>query len=386
MIDDSWAWERAVAGLKQFWGYKQFRPLQGEAVTCLLKHQDALVMLPTGSGKSICFQLPGLLQSGLTIVVSPLVALMENQVQDLQARHLPAETFHSQLTSQQRRQVLRKLEQRQLRLLYLSPESLVSKPIWDRLCDPHLLIQNLIVDEAHCIEQWGSSFRPVYRRLGTIRPVLSQIKGAQSAHRISIAAYTATADPVTQEEIQSVLQLENPQILRSSPYRQNLDLQVAIAWTPACRRQKILRFIHAQGSTSGLIYTSSRRLSESLAVWLGKHYPRTVAYHAGLRPSERRRIETQWLQGDLPFVICTSAFGMGIDKLTVRWIAHYQTPLSLNAYLQEVGRAGRDNMRSHTLLLASEPTGWLESPRSANATILFEAKENATKICSTNLS
>lgn len=361
MLNQTLAWEKAISGLKQFWGYSEFRPLQGEAVTCLLRHQDALVTLPTGSGKSICFQLPALLQPGLTIVISPLVALMENQVQALQEKHLSADTIHSQRSSQQRRWTLRKIEQQQLRLLYLSPESLVSQPIWRRLGDPHLRIQNLIVDEAHCIEQWGSSFRPVYRRLGAIRPALSRLKASQAnAQTMAIAAYTATANPAVQQEIQSVLQLQNPRILSSSPYRENLDLRVEIAWTPACRRQKLARFIQSQGCSCGLVYTSSRRLSEGLVTWLSQHHLRTVAYHAGLSPRERRQTETQWLQGELPFVICTSAFGMGIDKPDVRWIAHYQPPLSLSAYLQEVGRAGRDNLRSQTLLLASEPTGWLD--------------------------
>ena len=361
MLDDSSAWKQAIAGLQKFWGYDHFRPLQGEAITGLLRHQDTLVMLPTGAGKSICFQLPALLQPGLTLVVSPLVALMENQVQSLQKRHLPASTIHSQLTSQQRRQTLRQLEQRHLRLLYLSPESLISKPVWERLCSPHLLIQNLIVDEAHCIEQWGSSFRPVYRRLGAIRPALSRLQETRKhSSPITIAAYTATADPRVQADIQAVLQLHNPQVLRGSPYRHNLDLKVEIAWTSACRRQKLLRFIQSQGQVSGLVYTSSRRLSEGLATWLCQQDQPTVAYHAGLSPRERRHIETQWLAGDRRFVICTSAFGMGIDKPNVRWVAHYQPPFTLSAYLQEVGRAGRDNLRSQTLLLVSEPTGWLD--------------------------
>lgn len=357
MLDHSLAWNRAAAGLQKFWGYNQFRPLQGEAVTCLLRHQDALVMLPTGSGKSVCFQLPALLQPGLTIVISPLIALIENQVQALQAKELPAGMIHSQLSSQKRRQTLRQIEQQQLRLLYLSPESLLSPPIWQRLCDPHLQIQCLIVDEAHCIEQWGSSFRPVYRRLGAIREALLPTNAASP---ITVAAYTATAKPATQAAIQTVLQLHQPQVLSCSPYRHNLDLTVEVAWTTACRRQQLLKFIGRQAQSSGLVYTSSRRLCEFLATWLCQHHQPTVAYHAGLSAAERRRLEAQWLRGELPFVICTSAFGMGIDKPDVRWIAHYQPPLSLSAYLQEIGRAGRDNLRSQTLLLASEPTGWLD--------------------------
>lgn len=372
MVDQSVVCDKAVAGLRQFWGFDQFRPLQGEAVTCLLKHQDSLVMLPTGSGKSICFQLPALLQSGLTLVISPLVALMENQVQTLQKQGHAAAAIHSQHSTHQRRRTLHQVTQQQLSLLYLSPEALLSKPIWERLCHPHLPIRNLIVDEAHCIVQWGSSFRPIYRRLGSVRSALQQ--SAPQTPALTVAAYTATANPSTQREIQRVLQLRNPQILSRSPYRSNLNLRVDIAWTPACRRQKLAQFIQAQRNTSGLVYTSSRRLCESLATWLTHHQLPTAVYHAGLSAGQKRQLEVQWLTGELAFVVCTSAFGMGIDKPDVRWVAHYQPPLSLSAYLQEVGRAGRDGLRSQTLLLISEPTGWLD-PQDRNLRQYFRQQQ-----------
>ena len=352
------AWDQAHAGLRRVWGYDHFRPLQGETVTCLLMRQDCLVMLPTGAGKSVCFQLPACLQTGLTIVVSPLVSLMENQVQDLQQRQLPAALLHSQLSTQQRHQTLQKLERHQLRLLYLSPESLLSQPLWQRLCAPSLEITALIIDEAHCIVQWGSTFRPAYRRLGAVRPALLKTKPA-GAH-LTIAAFTATADPTTQRDIQAVLQLQTPKLWRASPYRHNLGLRIQIAWTPAGRRQQLLAFIQQQENTSGLVYTRSRRESEAIATWLTAHHQPTQAYHAGLSADQRRQIEVAWLMGELQFVVCTCAFGMGINKPNVRWICHFRPPLTLSEYVQEIGRAGRDGQRSRVLMLVSEPTGWLD--------------------------
>lgn len=346
---------QALAGLQRYWGYRQFRPLQGEIVAALLQQQDVLALLPTGAGKSLCFQLPALLQPGLSLVVSPLVALMENQVEALQAKQVPAALFHSEQPREHRQSTLRQLEAGQLKLLYLSPESLLSPAIWPRLEQVAANIQSLVVDEAHCITQWGSNFRPVYRRLGTIRSALKGHPGP-----MAIAAFTATADVTTQQDIQKVLGLQNPQIFRSSPYRKNLFLRIERVCTLASRRDRLRTFLRAQGQTTGLVYTRSRRDSEEMAAWLQQQGYRTAAYHAGLSAPERRRIEQQWLSGQLPFVLCTSAFGMGVDKPDVRWVCHFHPPLSLSEYLQEIGRAGRDGNSAQTLLLASEPTGLLD--------------------------
>jgi len=351
-------WHRARAAFQRHWGYADFRPPQGEIITSLLNRRDALVILPTGGGKSVCFQLPALLQTGLTLVVSPLVALMENQVRELRQRHLPAAQFHSEVPAQQRQQTLRALEQGQLRLLYLSPESLLSEAIWQRLCEPKLEINGLVLDEAHCLVQWGETFRPAYRRLGAVRPALLRSKPAGS--RIAIAAFTATADPQTQRTIQAVLGLEQPDCFRFSPYRPNLNLQVQTAWTPWGRRQQLLKLIYAHSQQTGLIYTRSRRDAESLATWLSEQGYQTAAYHAGLGPEARRLIEANWLQGEMPFVVCTCAFGMGINKPDCRWVAHFHPPLTLSEYIQEIGRAGRDGKRAIALTLMSEPTGWLD--------------------------
>jgi ATP-dependent DNA helicase RecQ len=365
------SWNQVRAAFQKIWGYENFRPPQGEVIRSLLSQRDALVVMPTGGGKSICFQLPALLQTGLTLVVSPLVALMENQVQELRDRHLPAGLLHSELPSSQRWQTLQLLERQQLRLLYLSPETLLSALVWERLCQPQLKINGLILDEAHCLVQWGDTFRPAYRRLGAVRPAL--LKSKPAGTQIAIAAFTATADPATQQTIEQVLQLQQPDVFRQNPYRENLHLKVQTVWTPRGRKQQLLKFIQAKPGQAGLIYVRTRRDSESLANWLGQLGYATAAYHAGLSPDERRSIEASWLSSVMPFVVCTSAFGMGINKSNVRWVVHFHAPSLLSEYVQEIGRAGRDGKQSVALMLISEPTGWLD-PEDKQRQRFFEDK------------
>jgi ATP-dependent DNA helicase RecQ len=355
-LQDRSHWQSVQTAFQKIWGYPDFRAPQGEIVQCLLEKQDALVVMPTGGGKSVCFQLPALLSKGLTLVVSPLVALMENQVQDLQQRQLPAALLHSELPADQRLKTLHRLDK--LRLLYLSPETLLSEPVWQKLCQPDLVINGLILDEAHCLVHWGETFRPAYRRLGAVRAALVATKPVGT--EIAIAAFTATADPVAQQTIQQVLQLKNPQLYRQSPYRANLNPTVKIAWSPRDRRQKLLKFIQANPQKSGLVYVRTRKDGEDLAAWLTTKGLATAPYHAGLTPSNRRTLENQWLDGTLQFVVCTSAFGMGINKPNVRWVVHFHAPLLLSEYLQEVGRAGRDGLPAEALTLISEPTGILD--------------------------
>lgn len=352
-------WDLTRQRFQQIWGYDDFRYPQGEIVQCLLEQRDALIVMPTGGGKSICFQLPALLSQGITLVISPLVALMENQVQELRQRRLPAALLHSELPAHQRRQTLWALEHQKLRLLYLSPETLLSPAVWQQLSQPHLVINGLILDEAHCLVQWGDTFRPAYRRLGAVRPALLQHKPPGT--RMTIAAFTATADPQAQRTIQTVLQLQQPQVFLQSPYRSNLHLSIKITWTPRGRRQQLLRYIQARPRQAGLVYVRTRRDGEALATWLGQHGYRTAAYHAGLNPEVRREIEAAWLGGGMLFVVCTSAFGMGISgQNKVRWVFHFHAPTLLSEYVQEVGRAGRDGEPAEALMLVSEPTGLLD--------------------------
>lgn len=358
MASSTTAWDRVRAEFQRIWGYPDFRPPQGDIVQTLLSQRDALIIMPTGGGKSICFQLPALMQKGLTLVVSPLVALMENQVQELRDRTLPAALLHSELPRPQRLQTLRALENHQLRLLYLSPETLLSDSVWQRLCQPSLRIQGIILDEAHCLVQWGDTFRPAYYRLGAVRSALLQAK--PTGTRLSIAAFTATADPQAQATIQRVLQLEDPQIFRLNPYRPNLTLNVQVVWTPRQRRQQMLQFIRNQGRQAGLVYVRTRRDSEDLARWFSEQGFRTAPYHAGLIPDDRRQVEQAWLGDEIQFVVCTCAFGMGINKPNVRWVVHFHSPLLLSEYVQEVGRGGRDGKPATALTLISETTGFLD--------------------------
>jgi len=343
---------------QSIWGYSTFRFPQAEVIDCLLAGKDGMIVMPTGGGKSVCFQLPALFQEGLTLVVSPLIALMENQVRELRDRQLPARCLHSELPRAQRQIILKEIQQQKVRLLYISPETLLSQPVWAVLCEPQVAIAGLMIDEAHCLVEWGDSFRPAYRRLGMIRPaLLAQKKNAQN---FSIAAFTATADLVIQDQLRTILRLENPDIFTLSPYRPNLRLAVKIAWTARCRQHLLLNFLEKHRKQSGLIYVRSRPDSEFLVQWLKSLNYRTAAYHAGLGANQRREIEEQWLTGNLPFVICTNAFGLGINKPDIRWIAHFHPPHLLSEYLQEIGRGGRDGLKADTLTLVSEPTGWLD--------------------------
>lgn len=351
--------QEAQRQFKQIWGYEKFRPPQGEIIQTLLTGKDALIILPTGRGKSICFQLPALLQNGLTLVVSPLVALMENQIAQLKQLKLSGALLHSELSRYEKQQTLQAIRQQNLSLLYLSPETLLSQSLWSIISQPEIKITGMIIDEVHCLTQWGTSFRPAYRRLGAVRRSLLENK--PQGTKIAIAAFTATANPQTQQEIVQVLELNRPEKFLVSPYRANLSFQLKTVWTPRDRKQKMLRFIRNQAESSGLIYVRSRKESKTLATWFQSLNYAVRAYHAGLITTERRNIEQDWISGKIQFVICTSAFGMGIDKADVRWVVHYHVPELLTEYIQEVGRTGRDNQPAQALTLISEPTGLLDS-------------------------
>ena len=352
-------WSTVRAEFQRIWGYPDFRKPQGEIVQALLNHQDVLVVLPTGGGKSICFQLPALLQAGLTLVISPLVALMENQVQELRDRGLSAATLHSQMPVPQRQRVHRAIQQGSLRLLYVSPETLLSQAVWQQLCQPEVKLNGLILDEAHCLVQWGETFRPAYRRLGAVRAALLQNRPAGTT--IPIAAFTATADSGAQKILRQVLGLRSPMVVRLNPHRPNLNLRVQQVFSTGQRKSLILRYLKRHPRQAGLIYVRTRRDSETLAAWLQAKQYRVAAYHGGLPGQERRQIEAEWIADRLQFVVCTSAFGMGVNKPNTRWVLHYQAPCTITEYVQEVGRAGRDGQTAEALTLVSERTGWLDN-------------------------
>lgn len=376
-------WQNVRLTFQQIWGYADFRPPQGEIVRAILDKQDALIVMPTGGGKSICFQLPALLQTGLTIVVSPLIALIENQVLELQEKGLPAAMLHGELAKSDRFSTLKSIESGKLRLLYLSPETLLSKPVWEIISQPQVQINGLILDEAHCLVQWGETFRPAYRRLGTVRSTLLKYK--PKGTQIAIAAFTATADPFTQTTLTQVLQLRSPQKFLINPYRPNLKLQVKTIWTPRGRHQQLLKFIQSHPQQSGLVYVRTRQDSEQLAKKLHSDGLFATAYHAGLSPKVRRSLEANWLNNKVQFVVCTCAFGMGINKPDVRWIAHFHPPLLLSEYVQEIGRGGRDGKLASALMLVSEPTGWLD-PEDKQRQEFFEKRELEQKQMAKQLS
>ena len=363
--------EEVKEKFREIWGYEDFRSPQGEIVHTLLGGKDALVVLPTGAGKSICFQLPALLQTGLTIVVSPLVALMENQVSQLKQLGLSGALLHSELPRRDRQQVLQSIQRQELNLIYLSPESLLSNPLWEVISQPQIKITGIVLDEAHCLIQWGATFRPAYRRLGAVRRSLLKCKPLGT--KIAIAAFTATANPAAQKDIIKALELNQAETFSVSPYRSNLSLNIKTVWTPKGRKHKALKFIQTQKNSSGLVYVRSRKDSQTLTQWFKSLDYSVAAYHAGLINIERRKIERDWISGKIQFVICTSAFGMGIDKSDCRWILHYHAPELIAEYVQEVGRAGRDGKPANTLTLISEPTGWL-NPEDKHRSQFFNRK------------
>jgi ATP-dependent DNA helicase RecQ len=345
--------------LKRYWGYEAFRPNQERAIQSAIDQRDLLMILPTGGGKSLCFQIPGLWHPGLTIVISPLMALMADQVQGLNDRGISAAAVHYHLTPPERRRALWLLDQGRLKFLYVSPEMLLSPPIWQRITQPKLNIAQLVIDEAHCLVQWGDSFRPSYLRLGAVRSAL--LKAKPPGTQINIAAFTATADPAAQKVMINGLQLINPQVLQSSPYRSNLHIAVKVVFTLHHRQQALKEFLRSCHRSSGIVYARTRAETERLSNWLQGQGFQVAAYHAGLSAPQRAAIAQAWLKDELQFVVATNAFGMGIDKPDVRWVVHFHTPLLLSEYLQEIGRAGRDGAIAHTLILASEPTGWIDS-------------------------
>jgi ATP-dependent DNA helicase RecQ len=348
--------EDARAKFQELWGYPDFRPPQGEIVSTLLAGRDSLIVLPTGFGKSICFQLPALMQDGVSLVISPLIALMEDQVQALEEKNLPAATLHSQQSPFERKRTLKRLQSNELRLLYLAPETLLSPPVWEVLTRSDVVIRGIILDEAHCLVQWGDSFRPAYERLGAVRGALQKTKPA--GIRIPIAAFTATADPLVQETIKRVLRLENPEVVRRSPYRKNINITVRTVLTPHQRQQQVYNTIKSHEGEAGLVYVATRRDTETWAAWLQKKGIPTQAYHAGLSAPQRRELEQLWLTGGVPFLVSTSALGMGVNKPDIRWVIHVQPPFNPLDYIQGIGRGGRDGGQAEAITFTSQPTGW----------------------------
>ena len=330
-----------IQTLKTYFGYDSFRPLQEEIIHNLISKKDSLVLMPTGGGKSICYQLPALLMEGTAIVISPLISLMKDQVETLRANGIPAGALNSSNDETENANLRRACISGQLKLLYISPEKLLSEADY-LLRDMTLSL--FAVDEAHCISQWGHDFRPEYARMGFLR---------NQFLNVPMIALTATADKITREDIVRQLQLRQPQIFISSFDRPNLSLSVKRGYQPKEKSKAIVDFITRHRGESGIVYCMSRSKTETVAQMLQKHGIRCGVYHAGLSARQRNETQDDFINDRIEVVCATIAFGMGIDKSNVRWVIHYNLPKSIESFYQEIGRAGRDGMPSDTILFYS---------------------------------
>ncbi len=330
---------RILQTLKRYFGYDSFRPLQSEIIEHVLSGQDALVLMPTGGGKSLCYQIPALVQPGVCVVVSPLIALMRDQVGALKSNGVAAEFINSSQSSAEQAAIEARVYQGQVKLLYVSPEKLLGRDFSQMLqrIQPSLFA----IDEAHCISAWGHDFRPEYTQLAFLK---KQFPGTP------VLALTATADKVTRRDILKQIGIEDGRTFIASFDRPNLSLNVLPGQD---RIQRILRFIERRPGQSGIVYCLSRNATESVATRLRDAGIEADFYHAGLDPAERSARQDRFITDQVPIICATVAFGMGIDKPNVRWVIHYNMPKNIESYYQEIGRAGRDGLKSDTLLFYS---------------------------------
>ena len=328
-----------VSYLKRYYGYDRFRPMQEAVIQSITSGRDTVVLMPTGGGKSVCFQIPALMMPGLCVVVSPLIALMKDQVEALHLNGIAAAYINSSQGTKEWREVEANCRQGKLKLLYVSPEKLLSDSFYTFLNS--LKISMFAIDEAHCISSWGHDFRPEYTQLSTLRKWFPQVP---------IIALTATADRLTRLDISQRLAMHNPAVFIDSFNRTNLSLQVL----PGTNRiGQIVKLLQQKPDTSGIIYCLSRKSCETLAGKLMEKGFSAAFYHAGMESSERGRIQEAFLRDDVKIMCATIAFGMGIDKSNVRWVMHYNMPKNIEGYYQEIGRAGRDGLPSQTVLFYS---------------------------------
>ena len=324
-------------------GLSEFRPGQREVVEAVASGQDVMCVMPTGGGKSLCYQLPSLARDGTTIVVSPLIALMKDQVDAMQELGIQARLINSSLTASEQSQVLDEMSDGNLDLVYVAPERLRNSRFLDAISDVDINL--LAVDEAHCVSEWGHDFRPDYSRLGRFRERYLQ--------NVQTIALTATATPTVRQDIAEILRLKTPQVFVTGFARTNLRFRVTHAKTDREKDEELTRYLRQQQG-SGIIYAATRKRCEELAQWLPEKTRRPIgAYHAGLEPSQRQRVQDDFMSGKLSAIVATNAFGMGIDKADIRFVVHYNIPGSLEAYYQEAGRAGRDGQPSECTMLFS---------------------------------
>ncbi len=321
--------------LKKYWGYDEFRPLQEEIILSVVNKHDTLALLPTGGGKSLCFQVPGLVMGGTTLVVSPLVALMNDQVHNLKTRGISAVAISAAMNFKEIDIALNNAALGHVQFIYVSPERLQNEVFLQKLA--HLPISLIAVDEAHCISQWGYDFRPSYLKIAELRTYFEYVK---------IIALTASATKVVVEDIQSQLQFKDQQVFKQSFARKNLRYVVQKEEDKLNRLFKLISNIGG----SGLVYVRNRKKTVELANFLKRNNFSALAYHAGLKYNERQEAQQQWIDNKVQVICATNAFGMGIDKPDVRFVVHMDLPESLEAYFQEAGRAGRDGKIAYSTI------------------------------------
>ena len=337
----------ALEVLHSAFGYQSFRKGQEEAINAALNGQDALVVMATGNGKSLCYQIPALCFDGLTLVISPLISLMKDQVDQLRANGIEADFLNSSQTLQQQQQVQNKLISGQLKLLYVSPEKVMTNGFFQLIS--YTKVSFIAIDEAHCISQWGHDFRPEYTQLGGLK---------SSFPDAPIMALTATADYATRQDILTHLKLQNPLQYIGSFDRPNIRYTLEEKFKPM---EQLTRFVLAQKGKSGIIYCNSRSKVERIAESLRSKGVPAAAYHAGMETAQRERVQQDFQRDNVQVVVATIAFGMGINKSNVRFVTHFDLPRSIESYYQETGRAGRDDLPAEAVLFY-EPAdyAWLQ--------------------------
>jgi ATP-dependent DNA helicase RecQ len=331
---------KPVEILREYWGHDSFRPMQEEIIRSVLDGKDTLAILPTGGGKSVCFQVPALAMDGVCIVITPLIALMQDQLQQLTKKGIPAAALYAGMGYLEIRSTLRQAIAGEIRFLYVSPERLATGSFRDAL--PHLPLNLIAVDEAHCLSQWGYDFRPAYLDIYTIRE--------RQKKQVPILALTASATGDVQEDICKKLRLKDPVTFRQSFERPNLSYSVIRTESRISKLTEILKKVPG----SGIVYCKTRRQTVEIARQLEREGMSAGCYHAGLDRETRRSRQQQWIDGQLRIMACTNAFGMGIDKPDVRIVIHLAPPDCLENYYQEAGRAGRDGNRSYAVMLFQE--------------------------------
>src|ERR1700730_7270140 len=328
-----------ISILRAFWKFNSFRPLQEEIINSVLEKKDTLALLPTGGGKSVCFQVPAMVQDGLCLVISPLIALMKDQVENLRKKGITALAIYSGMTRKEVINTLKIAAHSNCKFLYVSPERLQTALFKEYL--PSLDIRLITVDEAHCISQWGYDFRPPYLRIAELR---TELPG------VPVLALTASATPMVQKDICEKLLFQSSQIFRQSFERPNLSYSV---FKVDSKINKLLEILNNVAGSS-IVYCRSRKHSREIAQLLQLNRINASYYHAGLKAAERSERQQQWINDHTRVMVCTNAFGMGIDKPDVRTVVHIDPPDSLENYYQEAGRAGRDGKRSYAVLLYHE--------------------------------